>query len=73
MRVGSDGKARANLEESLSKAGSSPGAPDKGASLPPADWDNFWEAPARYWKKIVITEAEMGLIESGGADRDFLH
>jgi len=57
---------------SYPKSDSSPGVPDTGPKLPAADYEEFWEAPKHYWEEIVISEAEMGLIESGGADQHFL-
>ncbi|WOO78465.1 uncharacterized protein LOC62_02G002013 [Vanrija pseudolonga] len=37
------------------------------ASSKPADFDNFWEAPAYYWQRPELSEREIEAVMSGGA------
>lgn len=31
--------------------------------LKPYDYEDYWEAPAKYWRKTPVTDAEMALVE----------
>ncbi|KAL1407418.1 hypothetical protein Q8F55_006851 [Vanrija albida] len=53
---------------------SHPGGVSSGASIElypasnkPADFDNFWEAPAYYWQRPELSEREIEAVMSGGA------
>jgi hypothetical protein len=53
-----------NSESSLSKSGKLPETYDPAREgLKPYDYEDYWDAPEKYWRKVPITEAEMALVE----------